>query len=212
MTVLLWGALAALWLGFVLPTVWRRLHAPQDSWAPWRIVLGEEMEEHYGYIENVFMGNAELIESMLGEVGPGEPTRESLGWGLDALSEFAATACERLADWRRLSHVVAAEVPGLPAVPRASSFRLKDLRRLSFVQGLRAWVTGRPFELRLTTLGRGFDIVRRAGLALREGLTTRAWPALRVRARELAVDFGTLSRESLASARALLEALERAAR
>ena len=210
MKALLWLALAVLWLGFVLPSVWRRLHAPRSRWSPWRIVLGEEMEEHYGYLENVFAGNAELIELMLGEAGPEEPTRESLGWGLDALTAFSDTAEERLQDWRRLARVVAAEVPGSPAPLRARDFRSPELRRLGLGQALRAWATSRPFELRLTTLERGFGVVRRAGLALREGLTMRAWEALRTRARDLAADFGTLSRESLASARALLKAIEKA--
>lgn len=210
----LWLFFAAAWLAFLLPLVWQRIRARDEGWRPWDIVLSGEMEGRYDYLREVFEGNAELVDALLGDApAPGgvERTRESTDWGLTALDGFVATARERLVEWQELARVVAAEVPSTPSPLRGQRFRLPALRRLMGLAALRPAVLGfgrSTLGQRLSLLEHGFRLVGNAGAALSARLMSEAWARVRSHSVCLAHDFAVLSREALTSARALLAALE----
>lgn len=210
----MWLVLAVAWLAFLLPLVWQRIRARDDGWRPWEIVLSGEMEGRYDYLREVFEGNAELVDALLGDApAPGgvERTRESTGWGLTALDGFVTTARERLAEWQDLARVIEAEVPAAPLPLRGQQFRLPALRWLVALATLRAAVLGfgrSTLGLHLSLLERGFGVVGNAGAALHARLASEVWARVRSRSVCLAHDFAGLSREALALARALLAALE----
>ncbi len=210
-----WLLLIGGWLAFLLPLLWQRLHARRDGWDSWTFVLGGEMEGRYDYLREVFEGNASLVEALLGESpAPGgvERTRESTSWGLTALDGFVSTARERLEEWQGLARVVEAEIPG--PLPRLQSgdFHIPEVRRIVRMAALSTVLDplrGHRFERRLALLARGFGLVGRGGVDLAARLAGGAWATVRSRSVMLAHDFGALSRETLASARALLAALDR---
>lgn len=210
-----WLLLVAAWLAFLIPLLWHRVRAQDDLWPAWTLVLVGETEARYDYLREVFEGNAELVEAFLGEIptpGAVERTRESTTWGLIALDGFVVTARERLAEWQDLARVIEAEIPGpLPRL-RSGDYRLQGVRRLVRAAALRALLAppgARCLSRRLFVLERAFAIVGRGGSELAARMALEAWSVVRSRSVILAHDFKALSQEALASARALLAALER---
>ena len=218
----LWPVLALLWLLLVVPAWMRRRRSEAWRWPVWRVVLRGETAGRYAYLREVFEGNARVLADLLrlahehrAKGSPGQ-AYETLGWLFVGLRDFARTARARLVEWRVLSTVVQAHVPGpLPAL-RASSLRRPELRALAWGQSVRR---GSSLRSRLTVLGWGFAVLRLAGEHLRRRATNHieavdrdergsAPEVLWQRGDDAVADFAVLSQETLATAHALLLAAQ----
>lgn len=209
----LWVLLGAAWLAALLPQLWQRWRRRSNPWPAWQSVLGGEMEQRYAYLHEVFAGNAAVVDAFLAErnESAADPRRppEALEWGLEALVSFAATARERLSEWRLLAAVVHSEAAAHATLALAVDFRRPELRRLARVEALRLRLSrdGR-LAARLHMLERGFGLVGQAGTSLAARHAQEPSAASWDSAAALAHDFRALGQETLSSARVLLAALE----
>lgn len=209
-----WCCLLGGWFAFMVPLMRERLRETTTDWQPWHVVLGGEMQARYEYLREIFEGNAELVDALLG-AGPApagvERNHQSLSWGLTAVDEFSGTARERLSEWRVLARVLDAELPGpLPRV-YPMVFALPRLRCLAWRHALCAPLgrfIGGIFESRLAFLEKGFGVVCHAGAAVPKVTANPGWAMVRQRANALASDFGLLSSDTLAAVRVLLALFE----
>lgn len=206
--LIVWLALAAVWLLFLVPILRLRRHVDRHAWPAWTAALNGELEEHFSYLRELFEGNAEMVRDMaaLAELhrgrGDARTARQRLVDLFSLVETCASRARERLAEWLVICRAALALYPTPPLPP--SAFSLRSLRRLAWLHRLvhaTVVTSAERFRLRLRALDHGFRLLVR--FARRAGARTARRPATDLAAadcrdaRDIAHDFGELSRETL---------------
>jgi hypothetical protein len=182
----------------------------------WELLLTPEGERAYRSIAARVQSEMRLADMTydeafrVRELGSVDEAKQLLDVGYRVIAQFSPNLLKLLAAMATFSRMVSAMAPIAPLRPQG--FRLAQIASLAFWDHLlHRWLvtTGQRYRLRLYILGRSFEVAIRLLLdstrRIEASNADRDWDEIR----SVRQDFQTLTDESLASLRALLDALAR---
>ncbi len=217
-----WWSLLAFWALAIIPVLWLRRRADAQAWVTWSEALQDDAARHYAYIQDLLLGNADLVSAALDLAqehwrrGGVQEAAERLVLALDTLGRFAVHVRRRLQRWRLAA--AASSTIETPAALHVRSFETKSLIVLAAAEPvLQALVVtaSERFCLRLSALDWAFLLVAsRSTRARRRMISSHAdeshgLAATMSTARGVVGDFGVLSSATVACGLLLLRSRQR---